>query len=539
MVNYLNNILLFFLLAIVAISCAVEAAPMGGPADVTGPSTIEEESTENYQTNFDSREIELTFDEWVVLKNPTQIVVSPPLEFSLQVELKKKTLRISFDEEETLQEDVTYTVNMGEAIVDLTEGNPMDNYSFVFSTGDVLDSLQVSGIVFDDLTGEPVEDVYVTLYENLNDTMFLTTRPFYFATTNSNGSFTLKNLRSDTFRVFSLQDKNANYYFDQSSESYGFLEEPIILTDSFSRKLQIPFYLPEGVLDLYSQINRTYGKIILIFNKKPEQVNYQWIGTEPIHITKTEKDSFLLYYNNDAADVAMVVDVNGEKDTIELKIKPEEFISPSIKLSSTSGNNKISPKDSIELTMNQPVFELNSDFTSITDTSGKKIEFSMKRKAKNPYKILISSSSFKENKIYELQMLPSSLTGVHGQTNDTISYRFQTLAKENFGSLIVVLDSLDTEKEYIVRLMGQKFEQNLYIKNESSFKKTIDGLRPGDYKIRVIEDLNGNRRWDTGNYEQKRQSERWFEKELDPLKADWTLEIKMNANEFKANNFTG
>ena len=137
------------------------------------------------------------------------------------------------------------------------------------------------------------------------------------------------------------------------------VEEPIVLTDSFSRKLQVPHYLPEGTLELYSQNNRTYGKIILIFNKEPKEVSYDWIGSEPTHITKIEKDSFLLYYTNETPDISLVIDVNGEKDSIDLKVKPEGFETKNIQLKSTSGNNKISTKDSIQLSMNQPVYKIN------------------------------------------------------------------------------------------------------------------------------------------------------------------------------------
>jgi len=103
-----------------------------------------------------------------------------------------------------LRENATYTINFGEAVQDLTEGNAVPDMRFVFSTGDQIDSLELSGTVMDALTRAPAKDVYVMLYENTADTVVRTERPFYFGKTNDQGTYKIQNLRAGTFKIFAL-----------------------------------------------------------------------------------------------------------------------------------------------------------------------------------------------------------------------------------------------------------------------------------------------------------------------------------------------
>ncbi|MEM9850056.1 MAG: Ig-like domain-containing protein, partial [Bacteroidota bacterium] len=134
----------------ILIQCANPGTLTGGPKDEQPPRLDSLESTPNLQTNFEVQDIVLTFDEWIKLNNPfTQIVVSPPLDPKPEVSLKGKSVLIEFDETTELRANATYTINFGEAIQDLTEGNPAENLRFVFSTGDFIDSLEVSGQIKD------------------------------------------------------------------------------------------------------------------------------------------------------------------------------------------------------------------------------------------------------------------------------------------------------------------------------------------------------------------------------------------------------
>ena len=209
-------------LALIALSsllfrCANPLPPDGGPKDERPPQVVQEKSSQNFQTNYTKKPIEIAFDEWVEIRDPfNQIIVSPPLRYPYEIYIKKRSVIFEFDEREELRDSATYTINFGEAIQDFTEGNPADQLRFVFSTGPYIDSLSVRGKIVDARTYEPVEGAVFMLYENTADSVVRTERPFYFARTNDRGLFTIENVKAGTFNGFALLDNNLNYRFDQA-----------------------------------------------------------------------------------------------------------------------------------------------------------------------------------------------------------------------------------------------------------------------------------------------------------------------------------
>jgi len=190
---------------------------------------VVESSPENYSTNFTAEKVEVKFDEYIKLdKLKDKLVISPVMEEKPDIVAKGKMLEIEFNSE--LLPDRTYTINFGDALVDLNESNPLENYQYVFSTGDKLDSLQMSGHVIDAFTQEPVEKAAVMLYAENHDTLPLTTLPTYLSITNENGEFKLNNLAAGSYKIFALIDANSNFLFDQPTEQVAFLDSLITPT---------------------------------------------------------------------------------------------------------------------------------------------------------------------------------------------------------------------------------------------------------------------------------------------------------------------
>jgi hypothetical protein len=157
-----------------------------------------------------------------------QLIVSPPMEEKPEVKLRKKTLIIEF--EDTLKINTTYTFNFGDAIKDLHEGNKLQNFEYVFSTGDVLDSLSVRGTLkYSENLEAPDEPFSIMLYDDLRDSIPLLDIPLYVGRSDDSGVFSVNNLRADVYKVFALKDANNNYLFDLPSEEIAFLDSSLIL----------------------------------------------------------------------------------------------------------------------------------------------------------------------------------------------------------------------------------------------------------------------------------------------------------------------
>jgi len=208
--------------------CAQVVAPTGGGKDITPPEILNEEPA-NHTINFAAEKLIISFDEYIKLNQPNeQIVISPPMIKQPSYTLKKKTLVVTFEEE--LKANTTYTINFGEAIKDNNEGNILKNYTYVFSTGATLDSMEVNGIVVDAISGEAKENVLVMLYKNDIDSLPLDTIPDYFTRTATDGHFSIEHVANQAYRIFALNDQNSNYRFDIPDEEIAFLDTLILPT---------------------------------------------------------------------------------------------------------------------------------------------------------------------------------------------------------------------------------------------------------------------------------------------------------------------
>ena len=217
-------------------SCAQQGSPSGGPRDEDPPVALESDPP-NYSTRFEAKKIHVTFDEYIVLENVNQqLIVSPPMEEKPEVKLKKKTLIIEFEEE--LKENTTYTFNFGNAIKDLHEGNILQNFEYVFSTGDILDSMSVKGTLkyAENLT-EPDKPISIMLYTDLMDSVPLIDIPLYVGRSNDSGVFSVNNLRPDVYKIFALNDGNNNFLFDLPTEEIAFLDTSLVLNADLARLL--------------------------------------------------------------------------------------------------------------------------------------------------------------------------------------------------------------------------------------------------------------------------------------------------------------
>ena len=210
------------LLAAVALlaACARMGSPDGGWYDETPPRVVGA-SPGDKATGVTTQNMAINFDEYIKVDNPTEkVVVSPPQLEMPEIQGAGRQIKIHLLD--SLKPNTTYTVDFGDAISDNNEGNPMGNYTYSFSTGDHIDTLEVSGYVVEAENLEPVKGMLVGLHSNLDDSAF-TTEPFLrVSRTDSRGHFVIKGIAAGDYRVFALNDVDRNYLFNQKSEKIAF-----------------------------------------------------------------------------------------------------------------------------------------------------------------------------------------------------------------------------------------------------------------------------------------------------------------------------
>jgi len=248
-------------------SCAnTSKGPSGGPKDTIPPVVVgvaPEPPIKSFPLT--KGKIEVTFDEYVQLKNQYQeILLSPPTKKRPQAKIKKKSVIVTI--EDTLKSDQTYTLLFGQAISDVNENNPFHNYSLMFSTGEQFDSLIISGTVMDYASLLPQKGIMVALYRNPTDSCLLTTLPDAVAKTDDWGYFCVQGLKGVPYTLFALEDKNNNQLYDRSGEKAGFCDTTI--TPSIAGRPNMPQTKMMNMKDTLECLSRPSQTDIYIFKEK-------------------------------------------------------------------------------------------------------------------------------------------------------------------------------------------------------------------------------------------------------------------------------
>ena len=298
---------IYSLLVLFLASCANRVTPTGGDKDVEAPKLLES-IPENKSTQFASKEIHLHFDEFITLNDlQGQFLVSPLMSKMPEVKANKREVIITLPDD--LTPNSTYTLNFGKSIVDVHEANPLENFQYVFSTGDYLDSLKVEGKVVDASTVVGLKSITVLVYRKSKDTyqdsIVFRKRPDYFAKTNETGEFKIENMAAGSYQLFAVDDKNSNYVCDSSGEeTLAFMDSSIVLPGDAHPELRLsnlepasPRFLKALRLDRYSAM--------ISFNKRIDSLvlktldNKSWKGTK---YSTANRDTFYFYSPDTISD---------------------------------------------------------------------------------------------------------------------------------------------------------------------------------------------------------------------------------------------
>ena len=516
--------------AFIALSgCAQVVAPTGGPKDIIPPRVLTS-SPENKSIRFHDKKIDITFDEYIQLKDLSkQFIISPPLKHLPIPVVKGKTLEIPLAKD-TLMDSTTYTFNFGNAICDLHEGNQYKNFQYVFSTGSYVDSLSVQGIVLDAFSHDPVKEGFVLMYADLDDSTPYKKQPSYCAQTDDNGKYRIDNIKAGTYRILALSKGSGDYFYHPYIQSMGFKRDTLSLQKNDSISFFVFTEEPIKLLFLKAKAAGK-GELMLTFNKptdsikvtpvnidtmKPYNTLYQYTGNHDtlnywINYPNLDSLRFIVSRNNTILDTAIVYNIPGHtvKTTSAKKKNTKDEKPPSVQVN-LNVTEKTPYDYHLPFTMKftQPVTNYNLSKIKLIkrkDTIalkpvGKSSPYSL---SFSPQKDLISDSA------YSLSIMPGAFTNFFNFTNDTIITHFTVEEQSFYGTLKLNL-SFSKKAHYLVQLLTGK--NTIYRQDTVSGTTGIfyDGLPPALYAIRVIEDDNNNGKWDIGNYMKRIEPEDVF-----------------------------
>jgi phage anti-repressor protein len=552
-------------------ACAQVVSPGGGKVDKTAPRILKY-SPDSASINFNSKNILINFDEYVQLKDlNNQLIISPPLAKTPDITIEKKSLSIVFDKNEILKLNTTYCISFGNAIQDINENNPLENFKYIFSTGSFIDSLTLKGKVQTGFNHTTEKGIVVMLYTNFSDSAVYKGQPDYFTKTNADGTFQINNIKTGKYKLAAVKDVNANYKYDGESELVGFVDAPIDVSEKKDILIDL-FQEPAKKVYLKKHIHDSYGKVTLIFNQGSDSIHVNNLSNdmkgvqEYLEFSKN-KDTLTYWLKNFTKDSLILQVSNGNKilDTVGFKfIKMEDALKSKrnplkLKLvSSPNGNMSFDLNSAIQLNFSQPI------------SSGEKIETIVFKQDSTLFKTkwnlgltgyneqivkigyidstliyedqdnpgtFISAPEFKsfiltENTNYHLFIPPGTFTDIFGLTNDSIKIDFKTKEEKYYGTVKLTVAIPETKDNYIVQLQdesGNVVRENFITK---SGVLNYNYLYPKKYRLKLIYDDNNNQKWDSGNYLQHIQPEKViYNSELINIRSNWDAELDWKVDE--------
>lgn len=497
---------IFSLVFIILISsCAQRGRPDGGPVDKDPPKVVSS-NPENYSTNFNKKEIIINFNEYVKLDNPRQqIIFSPPIEPRPTIyPLGPASRYVRMDiPKDSLIDNETYTINFGTSIEDNNEGNKLPYFKYVFSTGTYVDSLQVEGNVFDAFQRTSDQKITVMLYpldSTYSDSVVYKQSPRYISyVRDSTSLFNLENLKAGNYKMVALVDKNNNYRFDPAQDKIGFVEDTVKIPTNqlydllvFKEVLDFEGFRPKQVSKHHFEFGyqgRLEDYKIDLLSEKTEDFEAKYFKDEKkdtIHYwykPYLERDSLLFAFSN-----------QGRTDTLE--IRPKQIEMDSLKLSEVKLNtNKL--LGDFKLKANTPISSFEKDSIRLMTRDSLMVDFELS--IDTIYNHLVFKFPKEEKTAYLIDLYPGAVTDFFETSNDSLNYSYTTRAYADYGNLQLTIANID-QYPVIVELVDNKgnVESSVYEKENSTVNFLL--VKPGDYFVRLIYDLNANGRWDTGDF---------------------------------------
>ena len=574
-------------------SCAKISTPTGGLRDRLPPVVVKSVPL-NGAKNFNGKKIEVTFNEYVVLDNINdKFMVSPPMKKKPRVFIRAKSVDIEFDEK--MKDSTTYTFYFQDAIKDLNESNILQNYQFVVATGPVIDSLSVTGNIYNATNLEVPEKTLVLLYRELADSAVEKHLPEYITRLDPTGYFRIDNIRPGTYRLFGLKDADNSKNYNLPDEEFAFMDSTITVN---SEKNYIP--PPKIVKDTTivkkpvvkkgtapkdsTRLKKTEIKVPEPVALIGEYRLYQFLAQKKAHYLVSSKRDlkyqmlFVLslppdsmkfeLYIPDSKPGSYFTEPSKYRDTLKVWLSDSSLYSrtlintilkyPFTDTLGVTGYKQdtilmrfLQPRAPKVVKTKRPVFTFENNISSGSLKPGQTIVFKSKTpfrepdsariklyeidktaKQKVPYQLIKDTlnsckyflkTKLEEGKKYLFIADSASFGNIYQETSDSVGIKFSIKDPDTYSKL--TLDVKNYEGGRIVQLLdkSEKLIAENYMSKDG--KTVFPLLDAGFYRVRVIYDLNGDRKWTTGDFTKGRQPEpvSYYPTEIE-LKTGWELD---------------
>jgi hypothetical protein len=449
--------------------CANIVPPAGGPRDSIPPLLLKAAPNDS-TLQFTGNRVSFTFDDYVELQNQSEeVMMSPTPKTDPFVDYRLNTVTVRL--KDTLEPNTTYTIDFGNAIKDINEGNVLKNFKYTFSTGNYIDSMELSGKIIRAETGKPDSTVVVLLHTTADDSIVTKQKPRYIARVDGNGNFRFTNLPPQTFYMYALQADNRSRLYLNEKDLFAFADSPVVASRS-ARPVTLYAYAAEkaGANAALTALN--------VGGNRPRGNNNQNAADRRLKITSSvaggTQDLLGKFYLN-----------------LENPIK-------------TYDSTKVG-------------FFMDSVFTPVPkwrltkDSGNRRLTMEVEWKENTEYHLVLDKEFLEDS------------TGKKLLRTDTLDFRTRKFS--DYGEVKLRIRNLDFSKNPVLQFIQNDKVVDSYPLTDQNFAKKL--FPPGDYDLRILYDTNKNGVWDPGDLFKRRQPElvKPIEQKIS-IKANWGNEFE-------------
>ncbi|BFM42588.1 Ig-like domain-containing protein [Flavobacterium sp. CFS9] len=500
------------------LSCAKRGSITGGLKDTLAP-VLKYSSPKNFSTDFKGNEIILGFDEYVKLKNLNkQLIISPPMKYEPLILPTTASKVITIKIKDTLQPNTTYSFNFGQSIADNNEGNSINQFKYIFSTGPSIDSLSISGQIKDAYEKKVDNFVSVMLYE-INDTyqdsLIYKKSPRYITNTlDSLRTFKLENLKAGKYLLMALKDKGNNNRYNPKDDKIGFIKHYITVPNDTVFELELfkevlPFKAVKPVQASGNRLYLPYESKQNFKLSKPKVVLKH--GNETIESIVTafpKKDSLQIWYKPLKAKAdSLAVEVSKEKYNKRFSVKIKDQKKDTLNITAVQ-NGIINFRDRFTLESATPLVKFDKSKIRLVNKDSTAVDFTTEYD-EFEQKLYVD---FKKEPVekYSITFFPGALTDFYDKANDTLAIKLSTKEPADYGNLVLNLKNV---KRFPIIVEATNAKGDVVYASDYSEGKTkieFNLLVPEKFTIRIIYDDNKNKIYDSGDFLNKKYAEEVF-----------------------------
>ncbi len=608
-IGAMRTVVLMLFLSAFFSRCASILSPTGGPKD-TLPPVIIAMTPDNYTTKFDANKIYIEFDEYVQIKDQQkEFFTSPAMKKTPTIYTKGRGIMITI--KDTLLEETTYALNFGSAIRDNNESNPLNAMRYVFSTGETIDSMIMSGYTADSYKADSVSKSFIYFFiadslENVAeyDSTIFKYKPAVIARAENNGVFIAQNLKPINYRVYAIEDTNDNQMYEPGTDQVGFIEGEYNPKDMpgfavwYDSIRQYPVADPQLYFRMFTDVTfkrqmlqeskRTQQHQAMLYfgapNPEIESIKFDSLSSDDVIIEpltryrdtvalwfKAPSESLpdtirtmVSYYKHDSINNLvlqhdtlklswrLVETRDAEKARLEKEAQRdaalavgEEWEDPDKKLAyKMSLTGEINPEKHLTIDFDYPLTSIDTAKLQIvsinTDSLVTKLPVRLVRDTATLRRYYIRSDWGSPNDKYVLTIPKGTFTDVTGMKNDSLAGSYTLANPEKYATVLIHIKAPDSlGARYIVQLLDGSNKLLEEKKDLTAGDVIFNYVPAGEIRFRIIEDMNGNGIWDSGNVIERRQAERSEMyssggEDTFATKINWEVELEMDMSQIFA-----